>query len=59
MEKIKCSNCKGTGHVPSYHGGGRYEVCPICHGTGMKIIHDKGGNSHGSNQTKRSSNKKN
>ncbi len=57
MEKVKCNNCKGTGHVPANHGGKRYEVCPICHGTGTKI--KKGDDHHVSNKTKWDSDKKN
>lgn len=55
MDTVKCNNCKGTGHVPTEHGDKRYTVCPICHGTGKKIVKNKGGNKHGHNQTSRCS----
>lgn len=38
MEFIKCSNCKGTGRVPSDKGGKKWFTCPICHGTGKKAV---------------------
>ena len=48
MEYVKCSNCKGIGRVPANHGGKRYEVCPICKGTGKKKVKKReGGNAHG------------
>lgn len=44
-EKVKCTNCKGTGVVPNNQYGKRYKTCPICKGTGKKNLHK-------SNQTK-------
>lgn len=61
MEYIKCSNCKGTGRVPSIHGGGKYVGCQICGGTGKKakkVTYGKGGDTNGYKQTKRSANQK-
>ena len=58
MEYIKCTNCKGTGRVPSNRGGGKYVECPICKGTGKKIKkikYDKGGDKNVDIKTKRGS----
>ena len=38
MEYVKCTNCKGTGHVGiSSHAKG-LSKCPICKGTGKKPV---------------------
>jgi DnaJ-class molecular chaperone len=40
-EYTQCKNCKGTGRVPKVYGNKRWETCPICKGTGKKIVKDK------------------
>ena len=37
-EYQKCNNCKGTGRVPSGSRFNRWTSCPICHGTGKKLV---------------------
>lgn len=39
IEKVKCTNCKGTGMVPTNTYGKHYMTCPICNGTGKKKIY--------------------
>ena len=57
MEYYKCSNCKGTGLVPTNKGGKKYTACPICKGTGKKKVKKReGGNNHGDYKTKGNTN---
>lgn len=35
-EIIKCTNCKGTGLVPTNTVGRKWTTCPICKGKGKK-----------------------
>lgn len=55
VEIVKCTNCKGTGHVPTNTGSGKWTTCPICKGTGKKKIYTnqtktkQGGKTHGKN----------
>ena len=39
--EVKCTNCKGTGRVPVGSCAIRYMQCPICHGTGKKVLVNK------------------
>ena len=45
IEFVKCSNCKGTGRIPSVTNGGKYITCPVCRGRGKKIVKSKHKNS--------------
>lgn len=49
IKEIKCTNCKGTGRVPTMSGLKKYMTCPICHGTGKKkiIVNIQGGLKNG------------
>ena len=39
MEFVKCTNCKGTGLVQPVPNARGLVKCPICHGSGKKLIH--------------------
>lgn len=37
-EYQKCNNCKGMGRVPAVNKSKRWMTCPICKGTGKKLV---------------------
>lgn len=39
IEIVKCTNCKGTGVVPTNTYGKHWTTCPICKGTGKKKLY--------------------